>query len=162
MDFNYTAIFLIGMIPLLVGIIWYRRGNIILKSIGSTSVFFGTRPFSFKQVIIIYFFSLILVFAFMNVVIHQMGFYELFFTDIMKGSDSAQQIVDEFLAVYGDKHRHAGHGFFHGVINAFCFVLPLLVFYGFLDSKSIKETLFHFGYWLITCALVCTCIAEFV
>ncbi len=91
-----------------------------------------------------------------------MGFYELFFTDIMKGNEEAKQIVDEFLAVYGRKHRHFGHGVFHGVINAFVFALPFIGIHALLDNKTMKYVIHHFSYWLITSAVISGCISEFV
>ncbi len=91
-----------------------------------------------------------------------MGFYELFFTDIMMGSDEAQIIVDNFLDEYGNKHRHFGHGVFHGIINAFVFALPFVGIHAILESKGLKYVLHHFLFWLLTSAIVCGLISEFV
>ena len=75
-----------------------------------------------------------------------MGFHELFFTDIMKGSDEAKDIVDNFLSKYGDKHRHFGHGVFHGVINAFVFALPFIDVVAILDKRTKYFVYHHFTY----------------
>lgn len=91
-----------------------------------------------------------------------MGFYELFFTDIMKGSAEAESIVQEFMSQYGQKHRHFGHGVFHGVINAFVFALPFVGISTILDKKNKKYFIHHFSYWLITSALIGGLISEFV
>ena len=91
-----------------------------------------------------------------------MGFYELFFTDIMKGSEEAKQITTDFLAKYGEKHRHFGHGVFHGAINAFVFALPFACFYALLEEKKNKIVLFHFLYWLITSMVIGGLISEYV
>jgi len=48
--------------------------------------------------------SFTLVYGYINLIIHQMGFYELFFTDIMKGSEEAKLITQDFLSKYGQKH----------------------------------------------------------
>ena len=91
-----------------------------------------------------------------------MGFYELFFTDIMQGNQESQKIVDDFLARFGQKHRHFGHGVFHGIINAFVFALPFISISAVLDQKSKKYIIHHFSYWLITSAIIGGCISAFV
>ena len=98
----------------------------------------------------------------MNLVIHQMGFYELFFTDIMKGSEEAQRTVDEFLSKYGRKHRHLGHGIFHGVINAVVFWVPIIGSYCIMLNKGWKHFWVHFGYAFITSVVISGLIASFV
>lgn len=95
-------------------------------------------------------------------VIHQLGFYELFFTDIMKGNAESKAFVEDFLSKYGDKHRHFGHGVFHGVINAFVFALPFVGISTILDNRNKKYIIHHFSYWLITSAIIGGCISEFV
>ena len=91
-----------------------------------------------------------------------MGFYELFFTDIMTGKEGAQEIVDEFLGKYGDKHRHFGHGVFHGAINAFVFALPFVALHAILENKTFKYVMLHFLYWLVTSMVIGGLISEFV
>jgi len=44
--------------------------------------------------------SYILVFGYTNLVIHQLGFYELFFTDIVRGDETAKHVVEDFLSKY--------------------------------------------------------------
>ena len=98
----------------------------------------------------------------MNLIIHQMGFYELFFTDIMQGNQESKQIVEDFLSVYGDKHRHFGHGVFHGIINAFVFALPFIAISAILDRANKRYIIHHFSFWLITSAIMGGLISEFV
>ena len=91
-----------------------------------------------------------------------MGFYELFFTDIMMGNEDSLKIVEEFLAKYGQKHRHFGHGAFHGVINAFVFALPFVGISTILDKRDKKYLIHHFSYWLVTSIIIGGLISEFV
>lgn len=120
------------------------------------------RTLSLSKIFFLLALSFTLVFGYMNLIIHQMGFYELFFTDIMLGSEEAQAIVNEFLGKYGEKHRHFGHGVFHGAINAFVFALPFLAIYGILEHKSKRHILGHFFYWLITSIIIGGLISAFV
>jgi len=160
MELNYTSFGLIAFLPLIIGYFWYHPNSVIKKWSNVDTIAFNA--FGIKKLSLLFLLSLILVYGYINLVIHQMGFYELFFTDIMKGSEEAKVIVDDFLGKYGDKHRHFGHGLFHGVINAFVFALPFIGFHAILDQKGRKYVLYHFLYWLITSALVCGCISEFV
>ncbi len=108
------------------------------------------------------FFAKLYAGGYINLVIHQMGFYELFFTDIMMGKEESKRVVEEFLAQYGDKHRHFGHGVFHGAINAFVFALPFIALHAILEQKPLKYVLLHFFYWLITSIIIGGLISEFV
>lgn len=91
-----------------------------------------------------------------------MGFYELFFTDIMLGNEESEKFVNEFLNQYGDKHRHFGHGVFHGIINACIFAIPFIGGITILEKKDKSYFIHHFSYWLVTSAIIGGCISEFV
>lgn len=80
----------------------------------------------------------------------------------MKGSKEAELVVSDFMSQYGDKHRHFGHGVFHGVINAFVFALPFVGVHTLLNNKSKKYFLHNFSYWLVTSAIIGGLISEFV
>ena len=160
MNLNYLAFFLISFIPLIIGYFFYSPNSIITKWSGET--FKSPQKFSTTQIILCFLLSVALVFGYINLVIHQMGFYELFFTDIMLGSTEAEKIVQDFLGKYGDKHRHFGHGVLHGILNAFGFALPFIGIHAILDNRNLKYVAHHFSYWLITSAIIGGCISEFV
>ncbi len=160
MNLNYLAFFLIAFVPLIIGYYWYRPTSVISKWSGEG--FKNPQEFTILQLGITFLLSFTLVYGYINLVIHQMGFYELFFTDIMRGSQEAEAIVKEFLGKYGDKHRHFGHGVFHGIINAFVFALPFVGIHAILDKKGMKYVLHHFSYWLVTSAVIGGLISEFV
>lgn len=102
------------------------------------------------------------MYGYINLIIHQLGFYELFFTDIMKGSSEAKQIVSTFLAEYGNKHRHFGHGVLHGALNTIIIALPFVFAQSILDSRNIKYIMHHVSYWLVTSMIVGGLISQFV
>jgi len=160
MHLNYYAFFLISFIPMVIGYYWYHPKSFIRKWSGE--IFIDPRELNLKQIIILLILSFALVYGYINLIIHQMGFYELFFTDIMKGSEEAENFVQEFMSQYGQKHRHFGHGVLHGIINAFVFALPFIGINGILDQKKKKYVILHFSYWLITSAIIGGLISEFV
>lgn len=160
MNLNYIAFFLISFVPLIIGFYWYHPKSIISKWSGQT--FQKLSRVSLIQILVLFILSIGFVYGYMNLIIHQLGFYELFFTDIMLGSEEAEIIVKEFLSSYGDKHRHFGHGVLHGVINACLFSLPFISAIAILDKKGRKYIIHHFSYWLITSALIGGLISAFV
>ncbi len=160
MNLNYLAFFLIAFIPLLIGAYWYHPKTWMSRYSGVS--FVNPKELSVGKVIVLFILSFTLVYGYINLIIHQMGFYELFFTDIMQGNAASEKVVKDFLAVYGDKHRHFGHGVFHGIINAFVFALPFVAIAAILENKTMKYVIHHFTYWLITSAIIGGCISEFV
>ncbi len=160
MDLNYLAFSLISFIPLFIGFFWYHPKSKIIKWSGE--VFINPKELSILQIVMLFILSLTLVYGYINLIIHQMGFYELFFTDIVTGNKEAEKIVNEFLGKYGDKHRHLGHGIFHGIINAFVFALPFVGIHAILEKRNLKYVLVHFLYWLTTSIVIGGLISEFV
>ncbi len=160
MNLNYLAFFLIAFVPFMTGLVWYHPKFGLAK--GRNATFSVQKRFSILQWILLFLFSFTLVYGYINLIIHQMGFYELFFTDIMKGSAEAQTIVDEFMGKYGNKHRHFGHGVFHGAINALVFVLPIISFFAMLENRGSRFVWYHFSYWLVTSILIGGLISAFV
>lgn len=160
MDLNYLAFFLIAFVPLIIGRFYFDKSSWFARK--ANVVPFPDGLPKAKHLPFIFLISLGLVYGFINLVVHQLGFYELFFTDIMKGSNESKAIVEQFLAQYGDKHRHFGHGILHGVMNAFIFGVPFVGASTLLEGKSFSYFKYYFGYWLITITLVCGLIGAFV
>ena len=161
MQLNYLAFGLISFIPIIAAFIWYNPSNTFGQKIYNESRF-DFKGLGIKKIIPLYILLIFLLYGFLNVTIHQVGYYELFFTDIMKGSVEAKAITEEFLSQYGDKHRHFGHGAFHGAINAVCFVLPLVAFHAMLSGKTWRYVTYHMMYWFFVSVLCGGLISEFV
>jgi len=161
MELNYFAFFLISFIPLFIALVWYRSDSFMMNWLGENIVSTKIRLTPVKM-LVAFVLSVSLVYGYMNLIIHQLGFYELFFTDIMMGSEEAKQITTDFLSKYGQKHRHFGHGVLHGAMNAFLFALPLIGFFAILGDKKMKFVGLHFSYWLVTSMVIGGLISEFV
>lgn len=160
MNLNYLAFLLISFIPLIIGGYWYHPKSFISKY--SKIEFVKRSELNFAKIFILFILSFTLVYGYINLIIHQMGFYELFFTDIVLGNHESERFVNEFLSKYGDKHRHFGHGVFHGIINSFVFPLPFISAIAILEKKDKLYVIHHFSYWLITSAIIGGCISAFV
>ncbi len=158
MELNLIALGLISLIPLAFAAIWYNP-SLGLSTKAGIPFSIGGNPLKW---ILFFICSYALMFVYVNLIIHQVGFYELFFTDIMRGSVEAKEVAEAFLAEYGDKHRHFGHGAFHGAILGTFLALPFLAILYLTDGKSLRWVLTHFGYWMITSIVTGGLIAEFV
>ena len=113
---NFTYLLAIGIIPLIVGFIWYNPkvfGTAWIRASGKTereltggnmAVIFG----------LAYLLSVLLAAGLMGNIIHQMGVSQLF----ADGSPASTKFLQDFMSKYGDVHRTAGHGAFHGAIFA--------------------------------------------
>ena len=160
MELNHLAHALISFIPLIIAHFWYNSDFRLAKWANYSPI---VRPkMTILKFLFGYIMSLLLIFGYMNLIIHQIGFYELFFTDIMRGSEEAKQIAETFLTEYGQKHRYFSHGFFHGIILAFSLCLPFIAFFAFLEEKGLKWIIYHFLFWLIVSVVCGGLIAEFV
>lgn len=153
MELNHVNWLLIALVPIVLGVIWYNP-----HLPWNVRSYKKLKWFHWPWFYII---SAGFTYGYMNLIIHQLGFYEIFFTDIMKGVPGTQEIVDEFMKKYGDKHRHFGHGVMHGILNAVLLGIPFLWFTLFFSGKS-DRFWNHFIYILFTSALVGGLISEFV
>jgi len=161
MNLNYVAFFLISFVPLIIGYAWYHPNNPVFQGARAKEGI-SLAHLSIAKLIVLFLLSFAIVYGYINLIIHQMGFYELFFTDIMLGKDGAKEIVANFLSEYGTKHRHFGHGVFHGLINAFVFAAPFVGVATILENKSWGYFKLHFGYWLLTSVVIGGLISAFV
>lgn len=161
MNLNYLAFFLISFLPILIAVLWYRPNSWVLKKFNLQERY-AMKDLKWYQWIVAFLMSGAIVYGYMNLIIHQLGFYELFFTDIMLGKEESKLVVEEFLGKYGQKHRHFGHGVLHGALNAFMFGLPILLFHAFFEQSGGKVVWLHFGYWLVMSMVIGGLIAEYV
>lgn len=161
MGINYFYFALIALLPLIIAFFWFHPAFFVQKYFNSGAIF-QKNKLSLGKILMLYLLSVLLIYGYMNLIIHQLGFYELFFTDIMKGSGEAQIIVDNFLAKYGDKYRTFKHGLFHGIINTFIVALPFIGIITILESKPISYLFNYMGYWLATSMIVGGLISAFI
>lgn len=161
MNLNYLAFFLIAFVPLIIAWFYYHPKSFFVNRWGNDELFNPTKT-KFGQLIFAFILSSAVVYGYINLVIHQMGFYELFFTDIMLGNETSMKVVEDFFDKYRYKHRHFGHGIFHGLIIAFIFQLPFVSFQTLVAKKDSRFLLLHFVYWLITSIVIGGLISQFV
>ena len=153
---NYYMYFLVALIPMIVGAVYYNPkvvGGAWMKSNGFTeeSLQGGNMAVIFG---VSYLFSLMLTFFFSGLVIHQTSIFSLLVPEIMEPGNVVQQDFTAFMEKYGDRHRTFSHGAVHGFITSLFFVLPLIGTVALFERRGAKYIFIHFGYWLITLILM--------
>lgn len=159
LEFNWPAILASGLIPLLVGGIYYNPkvlGNAWMKASGLDEARLKganmTKIFGFTLLL-----GLLLSVFFMPVVLHAIHVFSLVSPEgggqAVPGTPEVQDAL-AFLEKYGDNFRTFKHGAFHGIIAALFCVWPVLGIVALFERKGWKYTAIHLGYWVITFALM--------
>lgn len=154
---NPLMLFAAALIPMVVGAIWYgplfekswmKVNGFTKKSLegGNMAVIFGVS----------YLLSVVLAAGISGLAIHQNAIMQLFVThpDFETTGSEVHKLYNAVMDGYGDRHRSFGHGAVHGVIAAILLALPLLGINALFERRGWKYIGIHFGYWVITLALM--------
>lgn len=152
MEFNFIAILVAAVVPMVLGFIWYNPalfGNTWMRESGMTEekmksgnmgVIFGV---SFLLAILLSFFTQFLT-------IHQMGPLGL----VDGNPDAALASYKAFMSDYGSAHRTFTHGALHGAMAGVFFVLPVMATNGLFERKSWKHIFINVGYWTLVLTIM--------
>jgi Protein of unknown function (DUF1761) len=147
-----------AFVPMLIGFVWYsdkafgpawqKAANLTIdkSKTGNLPVILLTSLF----------FSFLLSLALSQLVIHQNALPGLFNVGGKDPSPESPegQFLKTFKDNYGMLHRTFTHGVVHGIIYSILFVLPIVGINALFESRGWKYIMIHFGYWLITLALM--------
>ncbi|MDG4715233.1 DUF1761 domain-containing protein [Winogradskyella sp. YYF002] len=154
MEFNFLAIFVASLVPLILGFLWYNPavfGKAWMKESGMTEekmkggnmgVIFGVS----------FLLSLLLAFFTQVFTIHQFGALGM-----IGGDPTVEGVLPSFQAFmddYGTNFRTFKHGAFHGFLTGLFFVLPILAINGLFERNSWKHTFINVGYWTLTLTIM--------
>ena len=157
---NWWLFPLAGIIPLLVGSIYYNErvvGGLWMRATGldrdklrrgNMVVIFGMA----------YLFSVLIAFMLSTMVIHQSAIHSLLVAGDGWGDPDSElmQAMYRFDEATGIMHRHRsfGHGLFHGILVAFVFVGPVLAINALFERRRWNYVLIHVGYWAVSLGLM--------
>lgn len=163
---NFLAILGAALIPMLVGFIWYNPkvfGNAWMKVAGKTEEELAQG----NMAVILgvsYLLSILLAFGLSGMTNHQSGVEQLFamHPDFGQAGTETQNLFEAVMAQFGNTHRTFGHGVIHGVIASVIIALPLIAINALFERRGGKYIGIHFGYWLITLALMGGVVCQFL
>ncbi|MCB9500277.1 MAG: DUF1761 domain-containing protein [Chitinophagales bacterium] len=158
MNFNFLAVALAALIPIIMGFVWYHPklfGNTWMKLNNFTE-----EQLKASNMALIFGVSLLLSFllAFdMNfIVVHQYHVYSIL-VDVPGFDDPNSEIgkyIADFMTNYGNNYRTFKHGAFHGALASIFFALPILGINSLFERRGFKYIAIHFGYWFMCLMLM--------
>lgn len=165
MEMNFLVLFLAALVPMIIGSIWYGPlfGNAWMKIMGFTKESMeGTNMV--KILLFCYVLSLLIAFALLPLVIHQMGTYSVLAGEpgFAEQSGEAYAFFENFVVTYGDRFRTFKHGAFHGVLFGLFLVFPVLGIISLFEKKTFKYVAINAGYWILTLAIMGGIICQWV
>lgn len=155
MPTNFYMFFVAAIIPFVLGALWYgplfgkpwmKMNGFTEESLkkGNMAVIFGVS----------YLLCVLFSMGMASWAIHQSTLFGLFMPEIADKSTEIYSDVVAFYTKYGGRHRTFSHGAVHGIIFAIMFALPIIGVNALFERRSWKYILLHFGYWLVSAALV--------
>lgn len=159
MDFNWYVVLASGLIPLIVGFIWYNPkvfGTIWMNETGMTpeKAKNSNMPLIFGLTLL---FGLMLATAMAPLTIHQMHVYSIFQGQEAAIKDTSSEIgglVSSLMSKFGHNFRTFKHGAFHGILSALFIALPIVGTNALFEQRSFKYIAIHVGYWMVIMALM--------
>lgn len=155
-----------GIIPLLVGAIWYHEkvfGKVWLSASGVSE----EKAKSGNMLVIFgltYLFGVFIAFTMMELSIHQLGVAGVLMNEPgfdTPGSDMNNYFMD-FMSKYGQNFRDAKHGFIHGGLACITFAFPVIAILSLFERRGWKYIWIHTGYWFVTLAVMGALICALV
>lgn len=156
MPVNYYWFFIAGLIPLVIGAVYYHP-----KVLGKA--WMQTNGFSEKDLaganmmvifLLAYLLGCMLAFALSPLVIHQTGTFAMMMPGVLESGSEVQQDFNAMMMKYGDAYRSFGHGALHGFIASLFIAWPIIAINSMFERRGWKYTAIHLGYWVITLTLI--------
>lgn len=152
LQFNFLAILVAALVPLITGFIWYNPklvGNAWMKEAGLTEEKMKNANMG-KVFVITLILSVLMAFFMQFVTIHQYGA-----SGMIGGNEAyAKPSYFAFMRDYGTAYRSFGHGALHGFITVLFLVFPLFAINAMFERKSWKYIFINVGYWVITITIM--------
>lgn len=156
MQLNWLVILATGLIPMLVGAVYYSK--MLLGDAAQKAA--GTEGMAMKHPALVYgvslFLSLLMAVFMMPIVMHANHVFSLIMTpeNMADANSMANQDAAAFFAKYGGNFRTFGHGVVHGLISAVFGVWPIVGIIGLFENRGWRWIAIHVGYFAICMTLM--------
>lgn len=152
MEFNYLAILVAAIVPMLLGFLWYNPnflGKAWMREADMTEAKIkgGNMPVIFLVSLVL---SFLLAFFLQALTNHQMGAYSL-----MGGDPTlAKPSYEAFMNDYGTVFRTFKHGALHGLLAGIFMFLPVIAINAMFERKGWKYILINAGFWIVALTIM--------
>lgn len=151
---NWLTVVASAVVPLIVGFVWYHPkvfGNVWMKESGinadgeqkpNMGLVFGLTAFL----------SILLAFALVYTVIHQMHIFSTVMgnTELQNPNSELNALLKTLIEKYGQNFRTFKHGALHGAIAGVTIALPIIAINALFERKSAKYIFINAGYWVVS------------
>lgn len=164
MPSNFYLFFLTGLIPILVGAVYYGKfafGNKWMQLNGFNEEQLKTGNFALLLGVS-YILGVILSFGLSGIVVHQPSVIQLMIPDVLEKGSEAHILATEIMDKYGSAHRSFKHGVIHGIIITVLFVFPLLAINALFERRGWAYIGIHSLYWLICLSLIGGVLSQYL
>jgi hypothetical protein len=152
MSINWLVVLGSGLIPLLIGFVWYHPkvfGTVWfqLSGVSEEKAKTANMPLIFGLTVV---FGIFLAFAMMMMSIHQMHMMSTLMNVPGFGQEGTEvnNYYLDFMTKYGNEFRTFKHGAAHGLLGGLITALPVIAVNGLFEQKSFKYILINTGYWV--------------
>ncbi|MBK8956778.1 MAG: DUF1761 domain-containing protein [Saprospiraceae bacterium] len=158
MEINWLVIIGAGIIPLIIGFIWYHPsvfGKAWMQMTGLTEEKAGqvNMALVFGLTFLL---GVFLSLSMLSMTIHQIHMMSTLLNVPGFGQEGTEvtQYFNDFLSKYGNEFRTFKHGAIHGIIGGLFIALPILAINAMFEQKSWKYIAINVGFWIVTMALM--------
>lgn len=150
---NPLLLLAMGLIPLVIGSVWY--GPLFGKSWMNVNGYNEEDLQGGNMILIMglsYILGIFLAVGLSGLTNHQSGVMQLFamHPDFQTVGTEVGDLYKAVMDRFGNTHRTLGHGALHGAFGAFTLALPLVAINSLFERRGWKYIGIHFGYWLVT------------
>lgn len=160
---SFLILAAIATIPLLVGMAWYNPktfGNAWMQSAGLSRE--TMKPINMPLVYgLVYLCSLLLAVMIHTFVVHQDALGSLVGGDPSTLAPDLKAHYEALAEATKGNFRTFKHGVFHGIIASIFFVLPIISVSALFEQRGAKYIFIHFGFWLVSIALMGGFLCQF-
>ncbi len=153
MEPKIWILFIVGLVPLLIGFLYYNE-NVLGKKWMAVNGF-TTEDLQGGNMVIIflltYLFGVMLSFGLMGSVVHQSALYSLLMVD---PTATSEEMFIEVMNQFGDRYRTFGHGALHGALVGVMVALPIIGTNALFEKRGWTYVWIHVLYWIITIAIM--------
>lgn len=165
---NFWLNFLVALIPLLVGALYYSPvmfGNAWMRVNNFTEE--DLKGANMLKIMgLAYFYSLVITSFMPALVMHQTGLSGMFGM-MPEWADKSSELwadlnsLDQKWGMY-TRHLHFGHGFMHGIVSTVFLIAPVIAINTLFERRGWKYALIHIVYWALSLALIGGVLCQFL